>query len=184
MKKFSILIIVIAAFAVQGFSQSRASLMKTALLNATAPDTFLLRDSVMCYLSGDVDSDSSFLYDLVRGKYITMSDMSYMRQQLNVNERQLWTKDSIQGAVVLLSSTLPNSALSAKKATKAWTTYFKTHKNGFYEVGKPLMSKDGMSAIVYTAFQCGAKCGNGGATLFQWKNGKWVAVKNVYSWRK
>lgn len=184
MKKFSILIIIIASFASQAYSQSRASLMKTALLNATAPDTFLLRDSVMCYLSGDVDGDSSFLNDLVRGNFITAADMDYMRQQLNKNDHTVWSKDSIAGAVVLASATLPNSALSAKKATKAWTTYFKTQKHGFYEVGKPLMSKDGMSAIVYTAFQCGAKCGNGGATLFQWKNGKWVAVKNVYSWRK
>jgi hypothetical protein len=175
---------VLAFVVTAGFAQSRSSLMKTALQNATAPDTFLLRDSVMCYLSGDVDGDSSFLNDLVRGKFITADDMNYMRQQLSKNDRKLWSKDSIPGAVVLASATLPNSALSAKKATKAWSAYFKTQKHGFYEVGKPLMSKDGFSAIVYTAFQCGAKCGNGGATLFQWKKDKWVAVKNVYSWRK
>ncbi len=184
MKKISILITIIAAFAIQGYSQSRTTLLKTALQNATAPDTFLLRDSVMCYLSGDADGDSSFLNDLVRGNFITSGDMAYMRQQLNKNEHALWSKDSIAGAVVLASAILPNSALSAKKAKKAWTAYFKKQNHGFFEVSKPLMSKDGMSAIVYTAFQCGAMCGNGGATLFQWKNGKWVAVKNVYSWRK
>ena len=158
--------------------------MKTALQNATAPDTFLLRDSVMCYLSGDVDSDSSFLYDLVRGKYISADDMNYMRQQLGADKHTVWTKDSIAGSVILQSPALPASAMSAKKATKAWKAYFKVHQKGFYEVGKPLMSRDGKSAVVYTAFQCGVQCGNGGATLFQWKDDKWVAVKNIYSWRK
>jgi hypothetical protein len=183
MKKILCLLIV-AASSTFSSAQSRASLMKTALQNATAPDTFLLRDSVMCYLSGDVDGDSSFLNDLVRGNFITAADMGYMRQQLTMNQHTVWSKDSIAGAVILQSTTLPASALSAKKAAKAWTSYFKLHNQGYYEVGKPLMSKDGISAIVYTAFQCGAKCGNGGATLFQWKNGKWVATKNVYSWRK
>jgi len=158
--------------------------MKTALLNATAPDTFLLRDSVLCYLSGDMDSDSSFLNDMVRAKLISSEDMAFMRKQLATDNHAVWTKDSIANAVVLQSATLPASALSAKKAAKAWTAYFKLHNQGYYEAGKPLMSRDGMSAVVYTAFQCGAKCGNGGATLFQWKNGKWVAVKNIYSWRK
>lgn len=184
MKKISILILVIAFFAIKGYSQSRPSLLKTALLNATAPDTFLLRDSVLCYLSGDVDGDSSFLNDLVRNKFISSDDMQFMRQQLAKNNHTVWTKDSIANAVVLPSSTLPASALSAKKATKAWTAYFKLHNQGYYEVAKPLMTRDGKSAIVYTSFQCGAKCGNGGATLFQWKNEKWVAVKNIYSWRK
>ena len=184
MKKFVLLLLFISLFSIESFAQSRSALMKTALQNATAPDTFLLRDSVMCYLSGDADGDSSFLNDLVRGKFITADDMNYMRKQLMINNHAVWTKDSISGGVVLQSSTLPQSALSAKKAAKAWSAYFELHKTGYYEVGKPLMSKDGMSAVVYTAFQCGAKCGNGGATLFQWKNDKWVAVKNVYSWRK
>src|SRR5687767_4854404 len=126
MKKFTFLFAFVVVIAAAANAQSRSSLMKTALLNATAPDTFLLRDSVMCYLSGDVDGDSSFLNDLVRGKFITTDDMSYMRQQLNKNDHKLWSKDSIPGAVVLTSAALPNSALSAKKATKAWTAYFKT----------------------------------------------------------
>lgn len=183
MKKFLAvtLLVTLTCFA---SAQSRASLMKTALLNANASDTFLLRDSVLCYLSGDADSDSSFLNDMVRGKFITADDMGYMRQQLKNNQHTLWTKDSIAGAVVLQSSTLPSSALSAKKATKAWKGYFAKHNHGFYEAGKPLYSRDGKTAIVYTAFQCGAQCGNGGATLFQWKNDSWVATKNIYSWRK
>jgi hypothetical protein len=184
MKKFAFLFAVVLCISITSFAQSRSALMKTALQNATAPDTFLLRDSVLCYLSGDADGDSAFLNDLVREKFITPDDMIYMRGQLMKNEHTVWSTDSIGGAVVLQSATLPASALSAKKAAKAWTAYFKLHKQGYYEVGKPLVSKDGMSAVVYTAFQCGANCGNGGATLFQWKNGKWVAVKNIYSWRK
>lgn len=153
-------------------------------MNATAPDTFMLRDSVLCYFTGDVDSDSLFFNDLVRGKYITNDDVSFMKSQLMKNNHNVWTKDSIAGAVILQSTGLPPSALSAKKATKAWKGYFAMHKTGFYEVSKPLMSRDGKTAIVYTAFQCGVTCGNGGATLFQWKTDKWVAVKNIYSWRK
>lgn len=171
-------------FAVLCQAQSRASLLKTAVLNANASDTFLLRDSVLCYFSGDPDSDSIFFGDMVRGKFITNDDVAFMKQQLAKNDHAVWTKDSIAGAVVLPSSALPSSALSAKKATKAWKAYFEKHKSGFYEVGKPLFSRDGKTAIVYTAFQCGVKCGNGGATLFQYKNGNWVAVKNIYSWRK
>lgn len=183
MKKM-ILLALLAFLSFNGFAQSRSSLLKTALLNATAPDTFMLRDSVLCYLSGDADSDSSFFNDMVRGKFITVDDVAFMKQQLNKNEHQVWTKDSIAGAVILSSSALPSSALSAKKAAKAWKAYFKLHKNGFFEAGKPLFSKDGNTAIMYTAFQCGANCGNGGATLFQFKNGKWVSAKNIYSWRK
>lgn len=179
-----LLVLFVVGLSLNVAAQSRSSLLKTALQNATAPDTFLLRDSVLCYLSGDVDGDSSFLHDLVTNKFITNDDMTYMRQQLMKNSNNVWSKDSIVGAVVLSTSTLPKSALSAKKAAKAWTAYFKLHSQGYYEVGKPLLSKDGKSAIVYTAFQCGAKCGNGGATLFQWKDEKWVAVKNIYSWRK
>lgn len=184
MKKITFLFAFVFLVGLTVSAQSRSSLMKTALLNATAPDTFLLRDSVLCYLSGDVDGDSSFLNDMVRGKFITSDDMTYMRQQLMKDNHTVWSKDSIANAVVLQSATLPASALSAKKAAKAWTAYFKLHNQGYYEVAKPLMSRDGKTAIVYTAFQCGAKCGNGGATLFQWKNEKWVAVKNIYSWRK
>lgn len=183
MKKLTLLF-VFAALSVAGFSQSRALLLKTALLNANASDTFLLRDSVMCYFSGDPDSDSIFFGDMVRGNFITKDDVAFMKQQLAKNNHTVWTKDSIAGAVVLSSTTLPSSALSAKKATKAWKGYFELHKNGFFEAGKPLLSKDGNTAIMYTAFQCGANCGNGGATLFQFKNGKWVSVKNIYSWRK
>ncbi len=178
------LIVFFILIALSAVGQNRSLLLKTALLNATAPDTFMLRDSVLCYFSGDADSDSSFFNDMVRGKFITTDDVVYMKQQLNKNEHRVWTKDSIAGAVVLASTTLPSSALSAKKATKAWKAYFKLHNQGYFEAGKPLMSRDGNTAIMYTAFQCGANCGNGGATLFQIKNGKWISVKNVYSWRK
>lgn len=178
------LIVFFALIALTAVGQNRSLLLKTALLNATAPDTFMLRDSVLCYFSGDADSDSSFFNDMVRGKFITADDVSYMKQQLNNNEHRVWTKDSIAGAIVLTSASLPSSALSAKKATKAWKAYFKTHNQGYFEAGKPLFSRDGNTAIVYTAFQCGANCGNGGATLFQFKNGKWISTKNIYSWRK
>lgn len=184
MKKFTFLFVFVALVGLSSFAQSRASLLKTVVLNANASDTFLLRDSVLCYFSGDPDSDSIFFGDMVRGKFITNDDVAFMEQQLGKNNHSVWTKDSIAGAIVLQSSVLPSSALSAKKATKAWKGYFEKHKNGFYEVGKPLFSRDGKTAIVYTAFQCGAKCGNGGATLFQWKNDKWIAAKNIYSWRK
>lgn len=183
MKKI-VLAAVLSVFSFAVFGQSRAQLLKTAILNANASDTFMLRDSVLCYLSGDADSDSSFFNDMVRGKFITADDVTFMKQQLDKNEHQVWTKDSIAGAVILSSSTLPSSALSAKKAAKAWKAYFKLHKIGFFEAGKPLFSKDGNTAIMYTAFQCGANCGNGGATLFQFKKGKWVSAKNIYSWRK
>lgn len=183
MKRFLTLLVFISC-TLGAAAQSRSSLLKTAIHNATAPDTFLLRDSVMCYLSGDVDGDSMMLSDLVREKFITTDDVTFMRKQLATNRHAVWSKDSIAGAVVLPSSTLPASALSAKKAAKAWKAYFAKRSNGFYEIGKPLLSKDGMSAVIYTAFQCGARCGNGGATLFQWKNDRWVAAKNIYSWRK
>lgn len=183
MKKLT-LVVALILFSLCSFAQSRTLLLKTALLNANASDTFLLRDSVLCYLAGDADSDSIFFGDMVRGKFISTDDVTFMKQQLMKNDHTLWTKDSIANAVVLTSSTLPSSALSAKKASKAWKSYFKLHKGGFFEAGKPLFSKDGNTAIMYTAFQCGANCGNGGATLFQFKNGKWVSVKNIYSWRK
>jgi hypothetical protein len=182
MKKLFFVLSLVISFT--SFAQGRAELFRAAVSNASASDTFMLRDSVLCYFTGDADSDSSFLYDLVREKFITNDDVVFMRSQLKNDQKTLWSKDSIAGAVIVSSAQCPSNALSAKKAAKAWKSYFKSHQKGFYEVGKPLFSKDGNSAVIYTSFQCGAKCGNGGATLFQKKNGKWVAVKHIYSWRK
>jgi hypothetical protein len=182
MKKLFFVLSLVVSFT--SFAQGRAELFRAAVSNASASDTFMLRDSVLCYFTGDADSDSSFLYDLVREKFITNDDVVFMRSQLKNDQKTLWSKDSIAGAVIVSSAQCPSNALSAKKAAKAWKSYFKSHQKGFYEVGKPLFSKDGNSAVIYTSFQCGAKCGNGGATLFQKKNGKWVAVKHIYSWRK
>ncbi len=182
MKKLFFILSLVISFT--SFAQGRAELFRAAVSNASASDTFMLRDSVLCYFTGDADSDSSFLYDLVREKFITNDDVVFMRSQLKNDQKTMWAKDSIAGAVIVPSAQCPSNALSAKKAAKAWKSYFKSHQKGFYEVGKPLFSKDGNSAVIYTSFQCGAKCGNGGATLFQKKNGKWVAVKHIYSWRK
>jgi hypothetical protein len=182
MRKLFVLFFGLVAIGVS--AQSRSDLFRAAVSNASASDTFMLRDSVLCYFTGDADSDSSFLYDLVREKFITNDDVAFMRSQLKNDSKSLWSKDSVAGAGIVPSVQCPSNALSAKKAAKAWKSYFKSHQKGYYELGKPLMSKDGNSAVIYTAFQCGAKCGNGGATLFQKKSGKWVAVKHIYSWRK
>lgn len=183
MKK-TFLVFILACLSLTIFAQDKSSLLKSALINSTAPDTFLLKDSVLCQISGDADTDSLILADLVRNKYIEQSDADYMKAQMKNFKSHVWTNDSIKNARVIPAAVLPAKGLKPKKATKAWGAYFKNHKSGYYEVSTPLYSRDGKYAVVYVAFQCGANCGNGGATLFKYENGQWKPVKNLNSWRK
>ncbi|HLG04159.1 MAG TPA: hypothetical protein VI731_11230 [Bacteroidia bacterium] len=165
-------------------AQDRASLLRTALTNVNAKDTFLLRDSVLAHISYDAEGDTLALADLVRRKFITQADADHMLLQIRHHKPHMWTMDSIPHAVIVPSKITPAAALSPKKSGKAWSTYFKLYKSGYYEVSLPVFSLDGTYAIVYTTFQCGANCGNGGATLYHWENKAWKPVKNVFSWEK
>ncbi|MGL4596132.1 MAG: hypothetical protein ACRCYO_01310 [Bacteroidia bacterium] len=164
-------------------AQDRRTLLQAAVKLSTAPDTFLLRDSVLQHFYSDWESDSILIAGLKSESYITPADIDFMLQQARASKIQTWTKDSIAGSVVIASKGLPNS-LKQKKAAKQWTKYFSKHKTGYYEVSKPIFSKDGKTAIVYVSFQCGVNCGNGGASVYRWKNDKWVLEKNLFSWRK
>jgi hypothetical protein len=182
MKKLLLAFLLFASVA--AFSQDRKSLLRAAMTNVNAKDTFLLRDSVILHISSDSEGDSTVLADLVKQKFLTQGDADYMRMQLTAMKPHTWTGDSISHAVIVPSSIAPVSALSPKKSTKAWTSYFKLYKTGFYEVSQPVFSKDGTYAIIYTAFQCGVSCGNGGATLYHWEKETWKPVKNLFSWEK
>lgn len=179
---FTLTLLLLATIA---FAQSRESLLKAALVNSNAGDsTFLLRDSVMAHIYYDAESDSMLLAGLKDVPGLTAADAEYMAAQLKNYKPHTWSKDSISGAVIVPSSAVPSQALSPKKSAKAWTNYFASHKTGFYEVSAPVLSKDGTYAIVNVSFQCGANCGNGGATLYHWENGHWKPVKNFFSWEK
>lgn len=172
-------------FAISASAQDRSSLLKAALINSNAGDsTFLLRDSVLAHLYYDAESDSLLLSDLKNQPGLNAADIEYMRMQLKNYKPHTWTSDSIRGAIVLSSASVPSQALNPKKAKKAWTSYFSNHKSGYYEVSEPVFSEDGSYAIVYVALQCGAGCGNGGATLYHWEKGQWKPVKNLFSWSK
>lgn len=164
--------------------QNSKDLLKTALINSTAPDTILVRDSALCMISGDVDTDSIILHDLSKKGIISTADVSFMKRQLSSGANFVWNSDSIRNATVVNSKVTPSKGLSSKKATKAWGKYFGVHKKGYYEVSKPIYSTDGNMAIVYVAFHCGVQCGNGGATLYRKENGVWKPVRNLNSWTK
>ncbi|MEO5645366.1 MAG: hypothetical protein ABIQ40_06820 [Bacteroidia bacterium] len=183
MKKLLILLFAIGSFTVA--AQSRQSLLSAALQNSNASDTFfLMRDSVLAHIYYDAESDSMMLADLKREKLITQEDLVYMTAQLNAYKPHTWTADSIPNAQIVPSSKTPHSAISFKKSVKAWSSYFKTYRAGYYDVSQPIFSKDGTLAIVYVSFQCGASCGNGGATLYKFEKGAWKPVKNLFSWEK
>ncbi|CAN5358176.1 hypothetical protein BH09BAC5_BH09BAC5_02180 [soil metagenome] len=183
MKKALLFLAITIAISVS--AQTRQSLLSAALKNSNAGDSsFLVRDSVLAHFYYDAESDSMILADLKREKYITSEDAVYMTAQLNGYKPHLWTKDSITNAKVIASAKTPPAALSYKKSVKAWSNYFKLYKNGYYDVSEPVFSKDGNLAIVYVSFQCGAQCGNGGATLYKFENGNWKPVKNLFSWSK
>ncbi|HEU4718850.1 MAG TPA: hypothetical protein VFU15_13495 [Bacteroidia bacterium] len=181
MKKLFLFTLVLFSVAVN--AQTRQSLLKSALVNSTAGDTFLLRDSVLAHIYYDAESDSMLLAGL---KYdgLSQADADYMRAQLMNYRPHTWTKDSITGAVIVPSSAVPSAALEPKKSAKAWSKYFETHNKGYYEVSEPVFSRDGMYAVVYVAFECGANCGNGGATLYHFENGEWKPVSNLFSYNK
>jgi hypothetical protein len=166
-------------------AQSRQSLLSAALKNSNASDSaFYLRDSVLAHISFDAEADSILLADLKRENFITAQDLAYMTAQLKAYTPHAWTPDSILHAVIVPSKQTPPAAASFKKSVKAWTAYFETHKSGYYEVSEPIYTKDGNMAIVYTSFQCGANCGNGGATLYKFEKGAWKPVKNLSAWEK
>ncbi len=177
---FALILISIGATA-----QSRQSLLSAALKNSNASDSsFLMRDSVLAHFYYDAESDSMELADLKFQKLISVADVGYMTAQLKTYKPHLWTKDSIPHAQIVPSGKTPPAALSFKKSVKAWTDYFGLYKSGYYEVSEPIFTKDGNMAIVYVGFQCGAMCGNGGATLYKFVKGEWKPVKNLFSWEK
>jgi hypothetical protein len=183
MKKFLVYFFAISAITVS--AQTRESLLSAALKNSNASDSvFLMRDSVLAHFYYDAESDSMQLADLKRQKLITQEDLVYMTAQLKNFKPHTWTADSIPHAQIVPSAKTPPAAVSFKKAVKAWTAYFNSYKSGYYDVSEPIFSKDGNLAIVYVSFQCGANCGNGGATLYKFENGAWKPVKNLFSWEK
>jgi hypothetical protein len=183
MKKLFVFAVLLISISVS--AQSRQSLLAAALKNSNASDSsFLMRDSVLAHLYYDAESDSMILADLKSQRFITAEDVIYMRAQLNAYKPHCWTSDSIPHAQIVPSAKTPKSALNLKKSTKAWTDYFGLYKSGYYEVSEPVFSKDGSMAIVYVSFQCGAMCGNGGATLYKFEKGNWKPVKNLFSWEK
>jgi hypothetical protein len=184
MKHIRLAIILVLALNFGLHGQTSKDLLKTALINSTAPDTFLLRDSALCMISGDFDTDSIILNDLNKKGIITTADVAYMKKQLSSSAKFVWNGDSIRNATVVNSKVTPSKGLSSKKAAKAWGKYFGVHKKGYYEVSKPIYSTDGNMAIVYVAFHCGVQCGNGGATLYKKENGVWKPVRNLNSWTK
>jgi hypothetical protein len=124
------------------------------------------------------------LADLKRQNFITQEDLMFMTAQLKAYKPHTWTADSVPHAQIVPTSQTPPPAASFKKSVKAWSAYFETHKSGYYEVSDPVFTKDGSMAIVYVSFQCGANCGNGGATLYKFEKGAWKPVKNLSSWEK
>ncbi len=166
-------------------AQDRKSLLQAAMRNSNASDSlFLLRDSALAHLYYDAESDSMLLAGLKSETYLTPADIEYMRAQLKNYKPHTWTADSIPGARIIATSAVPSAALKPKKSVKAWSKYFQTNRTGYYEVSAPVFSKDGKTAIVYVGFQCGASCGNGGATVYRFENGQWKPVKNLFSWEK
>jgi hypothetical protein len=183
MKKFLFLIFTISSLAVS--AQTRQSLLSAALKNSNASDTaFLLRDSVLAHIYYDAESDSMLLADLKRQKLISQEDVVFMTAQLQAHKPHLWTADSIPNAQIVPSSKTPRAGITFKKSVKVWSAYFQTYKSGYYDVSEPIFTKDGTMAIVYVSFQCGANCGNGGATLYKFEKGAWKPVKNLFSWEK
>ncbi len=183
MKKLLLFIFAISSFTV--FAQTRQSLLAAALKHSNASDTsFLLRDSVLPHIYYDAESDSTMLAELKSQKWISQEDVIYMTAQLKGYNPHLWTADSIPNAKIVSSAKTPPAAISYKKSVKAWRSYFKYYKSGYFDVSQPVFSKDGTMAIVYVSFQCGARCGNGGATLYKFEKGAWKPVKNLFSWEK
>jgi hypothetical protein len=183
MKSFFIAICALLSISIS--AQTRQSLLSEALKNSNASDSaFYMRDSVLAHFYYDAESDSMILADLKSQKLITAADVSYMTAQLVAYKPHCWSADSIPHSQIISSAKTPKAALNLKKSTKAWTDYFAVYKSGYYEVSEPIFSKDGTMAIVYVSFQCGAMCGNGGATLYKFEKGNWKPVKNLFSWEK
>jgi hypothetical protein len=132
----------------------------------------------------NAEGDSLLIDGLKKEPYLTAADIAYMHQQCKENRSGIWTAETAGDVSLLPVTETPATGLSPKKATKAWTKYFKTHTAGFYELSRPVYSKDGNTAVICVNFQCGVYCGNGGAYVFRLLNGEWKAVKNCYSWKK
>src|ERR1700751_4621446 len=180
-----IFILLFLATGIIANAQSRQSLLSAALKNSNASDSsFVMRDSVLGHLYYDAESDSMLLADLKAQKFISQEDVVYMTAQLKSYKPHTWSADSIPHSNIVSSSKTPAPGLALKKSAKAWSAYFKYYQTGYYEVSEPIFSKDGMMAVVYVSFQCGANCGNGGATLYKFEKGVWKPVKNCFSWVK
>jgi hypothetical protein len=165
-------------------SASHIPLYKAAVLNAGANEKSLVNPRIVPFLHDDYEGDSLLIDGLKNEKYLSAEDITYMHMQLKNNRTGIWTADSLGDLKLLPAGEAPAAGLSPKKSTKAWTNYFKKHDVGFYEISRPVLSKDGMTAVLCVNFQCGVYCGNGGACVFRLQEGVWKAVKNLYSWKK
>jgi hypothetical protein len=164
---------------------SNTSLYSAAVQNAGATDKSYISSRMVPFLHDDYEGDSLLIEGLKNESYLSAADIAYMHQQIKKNRAGMWQKDSLGNeAKILPPGQAPSAGLSPKKATKAWTNYFKKYPVGFYELSQPVFSKDGTVAAICVNFQCGVYCGNGGAYVFRFLNGQWTAVKNCYSWKK
>ncbi|MFN8712247.1 MAG: hypothetical protein ACK5Z2_05285 [Bacteroidota bacterium] len=165
-------------------SATTTPLYKAAIQNAGANEKSLVNPRIVPFLHDDYEGDSLLIDGLKNEKYLSAEDITYMHMQLKNNRAGIWTEDSLGDLKLLPAGEAPAVGLSPKKSTKAWTNYFKKHDVGFYEISRPVLSKDGMTAVLCVNFQCGVYCGNGGAYVFRLQDGVWKAVKNLYSWKK
>lgn len=163
----------------------RTSLYNAAVQNAGATDKSYISPRMVPFLHDDYEGDSLLIEGLKSESYLNAADITHMHQQIKKNRAGMWHKDSLgNDSKILPPGQAPSAGLSPKKATKAWTNYFKKYPVGFYELSQPVFSKDGTVAVICVNFQCGVYCGNGGAYVFRFLNGQWTAVKNCYSWKK
>lgn len=165
-------------------ASTNTSLYKAAVLNAGANEKSIVSTRIVPFLHDDYEGDSLLIDGLKNEKYLTADDIAFMHKQIKGNRSGNWTADSLGDLKLLAAKEAPSAGLSPKKSTKAWTNYFKKYAVGFYELSRPIFSKDGNTAVICVNFQCGVYCGNGGAYVFRLQDGEWKAVKNCYSWKK
>lgn len=141
--------------------------------------TFLLRDSVLNHFYPDWESDSTMITGLRND--VSKADIDYMLKQRREFKPMTWEQLSVNGAVILHESYL-DKTFSSKKAVKNWEKYYNAHRAGYYEISQPIFSQDKKTAVIYMSYKCGVTCGHGTATLYHYENGKWVVVRNLFTW--
>lgn len=117
------------------------------------------------------DNDSISIYN---DTIFTQEDKVYFNLQLASMDKFKWGKDKIIGAKLIEENEIIKYFKNRKRG---WVRFRRKFGNCLTRFSIPIFTIKGDYCIFYSWTQCDYEMGNGGAALYEIKDGKWRFVK-------